>query len=171
MARLHQFHLRTLLLVVLAIGVSLGVGRWYYLNYVAEPPAIVWQKYSPDLLAKLRTGKRPILIHFSMEYTLSRDFDMSLIDRPLEVRWAVARTGAAVVLADMTERTPEMDHEHERLGGVNLSYTVVIFPGSPERVVRVENIADPDITAERLLGSKGRRFRAPPKGPVGTGAP
>ena len=127
MARRFQFRLRSLLLLLVAGGVLLGLGKWCYDAY--QPVRLPWKPYTRREMSKLESGQRPVLIHFTAYWNLNSSYMLrsSLGDR--EVAAELKRRGFELRLADWTDPNPEIDQALAEYQSLSIPLTVILPAG------------------------------------------
>ena len=110
MPRQFQFSLRSLLLLMVFLGISLGIGKWSYDAYVARQPAkLPWKPFTRSEMSQLKTGSRPVLVFFTADWDLNCMFILRQSLGDHEVAAELTRRRFEFRLADWT--TPNADVE------------------------------------------------------------
>ena len=157
---------RTLATVALAIGLAAVFAGPYRRpasldrTAAAAPGALASQPYSPERLAALRQQGRPVLVNFTAAWCVTCQVNERLAFASARVAAAFARSGAAYLVADWTDRDPVIAQALAAQGRIGVPlYLVYGAGGGPPAVL-------PQILTPGLLAAALDRAAFRPPGPA-----
>ena len=114
-----QFSLRALLVISVTLGVAIGTHAWWLrtlrsvttLLTPVEKRPIVWQSYSPKLLAEARKSGKPVLLFFDADWDLTTKTNLKVAIEQPEVRKLIANYEVIPIKADLTNNNKDVANE------------------------------------------------------------
>jgi len=111
---------------------------------------VVWEEFSPELVAELRSQQRPVFIDFTAKWCLTCKANKAVVFASEEVRERFKELNVAMVKADWTKRNPVITEALESYGrsGVPL---YIFYDGSPDaNPMILPELLNPGIVLEAL---------------------
>jgi thiol:disulfide interchange protein/DsbC/DsbD-like thiol-disulfide interchange protein len=142
------------LVVVGAAGLWLGWPR--PVNATAtpasgQPPAAVWDAWSPEAVAKLRAEGRVIYVDFTARWCATCQTNKKIVFASDEVLRYFAENRIATLRADWTNKDPRITAELARFQRSAVPFNVIWKPGREEPVILPE-LLTPGIVLDALRG-------------------
>ena len=143
-------------MVVLAI--LLGVGKWSYDIYVARLPVqLPWKPYSRSEMSKLRSGPRPVLVHFMATWNINGVYVLRYSLENPEVAAELTNRGFELRLADWTEPNPEIEQALNELQSASIPLTVIYPPGRFDQPIIFRDLVSKDQLLEAIESAANSR--------------
>lgn len=156
--RRFQFRLRSLLLLMVLLAILLGVGKWSYDTYVARLPVqLPWKPYSRSEMGKLRTGSRPVLIHFMAQWDLNGIYVLRSSLETREVAAELERRRFELRLADWTEPDANIEQALNEYQSNSIPLIVIHPAGSFDEPIVLRDL----VSKEQLMEAIGRATSSP----------
>ena len=128
--------------VLLAAGVVLG--------YPPRPSTeIVWEKWSPDTVARLRAEGKTLYVDFTARWCATCQSNKALVFSSDRVRAALRLRGVVLLRADWTNRDPQITETLASFNRSAVPFDLIYFPGRADPVILPE-ILTPDIVLSAL---------------------
>ncbi|MEY4087800.1 MAG: hypothetical protein RJB55_71, partial [Verrucomicrobiota bacterium] len=142
------------LVVVGAAGLWLGWPR--PVNATAapaagQPPAVVWDAWSPEAVAKLRAEGRVIYVDFTARWCATCQTNKKIVFASDEVLRYFAENRIATLRADWTNKDPRITAELARFQRSAVPFNVIWKPGREEPVILPE-LLTPGMVLDALRG-------------------
>ena len=142
------------LVVVGAAGLWLGWPR--PVNATAapaagQPPAVVWDAWSPEAVAKLRAEGRVIYVDFTARWCATCQTNKKIVFASDEVLRYFAENRIATLRADWTNQDPRITAELARFQRSAVPFNVIWKPGREEPVILPE-LLTPGMVLDALRG-------------------
>ena len=132
-------------LVLLGAGAVLGTPR------AAGAEAVIWEKWSPEAVAKLRTEGRIVYVDFTARWCATCQANKRLVFHDDEVLHTFAARKIVTLRADWTNQDPQITAELAAYGRSAVPFNQVWLPGKNEPVILPELL-----TPETVLSAVGR---------------
>jgi thiol:disulfide interchange protein DsbD len=113
-------------LVLLAVGLNLGWPR------AAGVSDIVWEKWSPELVAQLRSEGRPIYVDFTARWCATCQANKKVVFASTDVKNYFRNHDIATLKADWTNADPQITVELGKWNRSAVPFNLVYLPGSGE---------------------------------------
>jgi thiol:disulfide interchange protein DsbD len=126
---------------VVACLALLGLGAWTGWPVPPAPSDIVWEKWSPEAVAKLRSENRIVYVDFTARWCATCQANKRLVFHGVgsdEVRKAFRDKNVATLEGDWTNRDPAITAELARYGRGAVPFNLIWVPGRPEPVILPE---------------------------------
>ena len=130
-------------LVLLGAGAVLGTPR------AAGAEAVIWEKWSPEAVAKLRTEGRIVYVDFTARWCATCQANKRLVFHDDEVLHTFAARKIVTLRADWTNQDPRITAELAAYGRSAVPFNQVWLPGKNEPVILPELL-----TPETVLRSE-----------------
>jgi thiol:disulfide interchange protein DsbD len=127
----------------LACIVLIVLGAWTGWPTAAAPTDIVWDKWSPDAVEKLRSENRIIYVDFTARWCATCQANKRLVFHSEDVLRAFREKHIATVRGDWTNKDPQITAELAKYRRAAVPFNVVWLPGH----------SDPEILPELLTPS------------------
>jgi thiol:disulfide interchange protein len=127
----------------IACIVLLALGAWTGWPTAAAPTDIVWEKWSPEAIEKLRSENRIIYVDFTARWCATCQANKRLVFHSDDVLRAFRDKHIATVRGDWTNKDPQITAELAKYQRAAVPFNVVWLPGHP----------DPEILPELLTPS------------------
>jgi len=139
-----------LLALVLLVGGGLWLG-WPASGTVkqGEPPALVWEKWSPDAVAKLQAENRIIYVDFTARWCATCQTNKTIVFHSERVLQAFADRKVATLRADWTSRDPQITAELAKFQRSAIPFNLVYKPGA-SKPVELPALLTPDIVLKEI---------------------
>jgi thiol:disulfide interchange protein DsbD len=131
-----------------------------------EAPAgeeLDWKPFSENLLRNLLEQRKTVLIDFTADWCLTCKLNETVALNTSGTRELVRSLGAITLVADYTDRSPEIKLWLDKFDSISVPLTV-IFPGdSPERPIVLRDAYTENVLHEKLKAagaSNGARLQA-----------
>ena len=131
--------------LLLAAGAGLGWPR------TADADAIVWEKWSPEAVAKLRSEGRTVYVDFTARWCATCQANKRLVFHADEVVKTFAAKKIATLRADWTNQDPQITAALAAYGRSAVPFNQVWLPGKNEPVILPELLS-----AEIVLSAVGK---------------
>lgn len=120
------------LIVVGALGLWVGWPRTTLAAAAGDAtsaPAVVWEPWSPDAVAKLRAEGRIVYVDFTARWCATCQTNKKLVFGSDEVLRTFAEKKIATLRADWTSQDPRITAELARYGRSAVPFNLIWFPG------------------------------------------
>ncbi|MEY2881495.1 MAG: hypothetical protein RLZZ15_3875 [Verrucomicrobiota bacterium] len=114
----------------------------------AAPP-VVWEKWSPETVAKLRAEGRPVYVDFTALWCATCQTNKRLVFRNDAVRKIFAAKKIATLRADWTKKDPQITAELAAYQRSAVPFNVIWLPGQTDPVILPE-VLTPGTVLEAL---------------------
>jgi thiol:disulfide interchange protein DsbD len=122
----------------IACVVLLAAGAWAGWPVAAAPDAIVWEKWSPEAVEKLRGENRLIYVDFTARWCATCQANKRLVFRSPEVLKAFKDRHIATLEGDWTNKDPAITAELAKYRRAAVPFNVLWIPGQDQAVVLPE---------------------------------
>ena len=142
------------LIVVGAAGLWLGWPRPVNASATpaaGQPPAVVWDAWSPEAVAKLRSEGRVIYVDFTARWCATCQTNKKIVFASDEVLRHFAENRIVTLRADWTNKDPRITAELARFQRSAVPFNVIWKPGRDEPVILPE-LLTPGIVLDALRG-------------------
>jgi thiol:disulfide interchange protein DsbD len=126
------------LVVVGAIGLWLGWPRSTVASAGDQTPAVVWEAWSPETVAKLRAEGRTIYVDFTARWCATCQTNKKIVFGSSEVRRYFAEKKIATLRADWTTKDPRITAELAAYQRSAVPFNVIWKPGRDTPVILPE---------------------------------
>ena len=128
--------------VLLAAGVALG--------YPARAPTdIVWEKWSPETVARLRSEGKTLYVDFTARWCATCQSNKAFVFSSQTVRDTLRRRGVVLLKADWTNRDPQITETLASFNRSAVPFDLIYAPGRTDPMILPE-ILTPDIVLNAL---------------------
>lgn len=134
---------------LLAGLLALAAGLWTGWPQPPAPSDIVWEKWSPETVAKLRAENRLVYVDFTARWCATCQANKKLVFASAAVRQTFAARKVVALKADWTNKDPHITAELASYGRSAVPFNVVWRPGQPEPVILPE-LLTPGIVLDAL---------------------
>ena len=114
-----------------SIAAAVGVGVFAFTVLLHEP-RIAWQPFSPEALKTARDEGKTVLVDFSANWCPTCKLNLRFAVDTEKVAQLVERNRVAPMLADWTDRSPEIKRTINDLGYNSIPLLVIYPPGGPQ---------------------------------------
>jgi thiol:disulfide interchange protein DsbD len=118
--------------------VLLALGAWAGWPTPASPTDIVWEKWSPEAVEKLRSANRIIYVDFTARWCATCQANKRLVFHSDEVLRAFRDKHIATLRGDWTNKDPQITAELAKYHRGAVPFNVIWFPGHTEPVALPE---------------------------------
>jgi thiol:disulfide interchange protein/DsbC/DsbD-like thiol-disulfide interchange protein len=127
------------LVVLLACGAWLGWPRDTR-EKLTDPdaPAVVWEKWSPEAVAKLRAENRIVYVDFTARWCFTCQTNKKLVFHSHEVLKTFAEKKIATLRGDWTNHDPAITAELAKYQRAAVPFNLIWFPGKDQPVILPE---------------------------------
>jgi thiol:disulfide interchange protein DsbD len=112
--------------------VLIGLGAWTGWPTAAAPMDIVWEKWSPEAVDKLRSENRIIYVDFTARWCATCQANKRLVFHSDEVLRAFHDKHIATLRGDWTNKDPQITAELAKYHRGAVPFNLIWFPGRPE---------------------------------------
>jgi thiol:disulfide interchange protein DsbD len=130
-----------------ACVVLLAAGAWAGWPVAAAPDAIVWEKWSPEAVEKLRGENRLIYVDFTARWCATCQANKRLVFRSPEVLKAFKDRHIATLEGDWTNKDPQITAELAKYRRAAVPFNVLWIPGRDQAVVLPELLSPSTVLA------------------------
>jgi thiol:disulfide interchange protein DsbD len=134
---------------IIAALVLLGAGTALGAPHAAASDAIVWEEWSPEAVAKLRSEGRIVYVDFTARWCATCQANKRLVFHDREVLRTFAAKKIATLRADWTNQDPQITAELAAYGRSAVPFNQVWLPGKNEPVILPE-LLTPDVVLQAL---------------------
>jgi thiol:disulfide interchange protein DsbD len=131
--------------------VLVALGAWTGWPTPAAPTDIVWEKWSPETVERLRSENRMIYVDFTARWCATCQANKRLVFHSDEVLRAFREKNIATLRGDWTNKDPEITAELARYRRAAVPFNLVWLPGRAEPVILPELL-----TPSAVLDAVGR---------------
>jgi thiol:disulfide interchange protein DsbD len=103
-----------------------------------------WQRWSPDLVARLQAEGKPVLVNFTAEWCLTCHTVVEPAIEHAETQAKINKLGAVLVYADYTNTPEELTRELQKFGRAGVPL-VLVYAG--------EEGAKPEVIPDSIVSS------------------
>ncbi len=159
LARTRTFTAATAFVLLITFGVSIGLyaidkfGATALTRTAAEPSGPVWENYSAERLAELRSENRPILIDFTAAWCLSCQVNKRVALENDGVEKRLAELNLALMRADWTKRDDNITSALAQYGR-NSVPLYVLYTGKDSAPQFLPEILTPQVVLDALAQVK-----------------
>jgi thiol:disulfide interchange protein DsbD len=139
---------------VAALLLLVGGGMW--LGWPAqatakkgEPPLLVWEKWSPDAVAKLQAENRIIYVDFTARWCATCQTNKKIVFHSDRVLQVFADKKVATLRADWTNSDPQITAELAKFQRSAIPFNLVYKPGAA-KPVELPALLTPDIVLKEI---------------------
>lgn len=132
-----------------ACVVLLALGAWTGWPVAAAPGDIVWEKWSPEAVEKLRSENRIVYVDFTARWCATCQANKRLVFHSGDVLRAFSDKHIATLRGDWTNKDPMITAELAKYHRAAVPFNVVWMPGRAEPVVLPE-ILSPSVVLDAL---------------------
>jgi DsbC/DsbD-like thiol-disulfide interchange protein/cytochrome c biogenesis protein CcdA len=118
--------------------VLLALGAWTGWPAPAAPTDIVWEKWSPEAVEKLRSENRVIYVDFTARWCATCQANKRLVFHSDEVLRAFRERHVAMLRGDWTNKDPQITAELAKYHRGAVPFNLIWFPGRAEPVTLPE---------------------------------
>ena len=130
--------------------VLLALGAWTGWPTPAAPTDIVWEKWSPEAVQRLRSENRIIYVDFTARWCATCQANKRLVFHSDDVLRAFRDRHIATLRGDWTNRDPEITAELARYHRAAVPFNLIWLPGRAKPVILPELL-----TASAVLDAVG----------------
>jgi len=116
----------------------LAVGAWTGWPRAAGPTDLVWEKWSPEAVEKLRSENRLVYVDFTARWCATCQANKRLVFGSAEVRKAFRDRHVATLEGDWTNRDSQITAELAKYQRAAVPFNVIWVPGQDQPVVLPE---------------------------------
>jgi thiol:disulfide interchange protein DsbD len=118
--------------------VLLVLGAWTGWPRAAAPTDLVWEKWSPEAVEKLRADNRIVYVDFTARWCATCQANKRLVFHSDDVLTAIRAKHVATLRADWTSKDPQITAELARYGRAAVPFNVIWLPGKQDPVLLPE---------------------------------
>ena len=118
--------------------VLIGLGAWTGWPKAAAPDEIVWEKWSPEAVDKLRSENRIIYVDFTARWCATCQANKRLVFHSDDVLRTFRDKHIATLRGDWTNKDPQITAELAKYHRGAVPFNLIWFPGRPEPVALPE---------------------------------
>jgi thiol:disulfide interchange protein DsbD len=115
-----------------------ALGAWTGWPRPASPDDIVWEKWSPQAVEKLRLENRIVYVDFTARWCATCQANKRLVFHSEDVLRAFRGRNIATLRGDWTNKDPQITAELAKYNRAAVPFNVIWFPGRAEPVVLPE---------------------------------
>jgi len=136
--------------LVLLVGGGLWLG-WPTQALVkkGEPPAVVWEKWSPEAVARLQAENRTIYVDFTARWCATCQTNKQLVFHSERVLRLFADRKVATLRADWTNDDPQITAELAKFRRSAIPFNLIYKPGA-SKPVELPALLTPDIVLREI---------------------
>jgi thiol:disulfide interchange protein DsbD len=123
---------------VTACVVLIALGAWTGWPRPAAPGDIVWDKWSPEAVEKLRSEGRIVYVDFTARWCATCQANKRLVFHSEDVLRAFREKNIATLRGDWTNRDPQITAELAKYNRAAVPFNVIWLPGRPDPVTLPE---------------------------------
>ncbi len=128
--------------VLLAAGVAVGYP-------VRAPTDIVWEKWSPETVARLRGEGKTLYVDFTARWCATCQSNKAFVFSSDRVRTELRRRGVVLLRADWTNKDPQITETLASFNRSAVPFDLIYAPGRPDPIILPE-LLTPDIVLNAL---------------------
>jgi thiol:disulfide interchange protein DsbD len=121
-----------------ACAVLLVLGAWTGWPRAAAPTDLVWEKWSPEAVEKLRADIRIVYVDFTARWCATCQANKRLVFHSDDVLTAIRAKHVATLRGDWTSKDPQITAELARYGRAAVPFNVIWLPGKQDPVLLPE---------------------------------
>jgi len=121
-----------------ACVVLIALGAWAGWPTAAAPTDLVWEKWSPDAVAKLRSENRIIYVDFTARWCATCQANKRLVFHSDEVLRLFREKHIATLRGDWTNKDPQITAELAKYHRGAVPFNLIWFPGRADPVTLPE---------------------------------
>jgi thiol:disulfide interchange protein DsbD len=121
-----------------ACAVLLVLGAWTGWPRAAAPTDLVWEKWSPEAVEKLRADNRIVYVDFTARWCATCQANKRLVFHSDDVLTAIRAKHVATLRGDWTSKDPQITAELARYGRAAVPFNVIWLPGKQDPVLLPE---------------------------------
>jgi thiol:disulfide interchange protein len=134
---------------MIACLVVIGLGAWVGWPSAASPTDIVWEKWSPEEVEKLRSDNRVIYVDFTARWCATCQANKRLVFHSDDVLREFREKHVATLRGDWTNKDPAITAELARFSRGAVPFNLIYLPGRDQPVVLPE-LLTPSIVLNAL---------------------
>jgi thiol:disulfide interchange protein DsbD len=104
----------------------------------ASPDAIVWEKWSPETVARLNGEGRLLYVDFTARWCATCQSNKALVFTSQKVREKFRELGVVPLKADWTSQDPLITKALESFGRSAVPFNLIYAPGNPDPIILPE---------------------------------
>ncbi len=132
-----------------ACVVLLALGAWTGWPVAAAPGDIVWEKWSPESVEKLRSENRIVYMDFTARWCATCQANKRLVFHSADVLHLFAERHIATLRGDWTNKDPQITAELAKYHRAAVPFNLIWLPGRPDPVILPE-ILSPSVVTNAL---------------------
>jgi thiol:disulfide interchange protein DsbD len=136
---------------LIAAALVLGFGAWTGWPRAAEPTAIVWEKWSPETVAKLQAEGRTVYVDFTARWCATCQTNKKFVFSSDEVLKTFRDQKIATLRADWTNQDPAITAELAKYQRSAVPFNVIWKPGKTDPHILPE-LLTPQIVLDAIKG-------------------
>ena len=129
--------------------VLLALGAWTGWPTASKPGDIVWEKWSPEAVEKLRSENRIVYVDFTARWCATCQANKRLVFHSSDVLRVFGEKHIATLRGDWTNKDPGITNELARYHRAAVPFNVVWLPGRADPVILPE-ILSPSVVLDVL---------------------
>jgi thiol:disulfide interchange protein len=130
-------------LTLIALGIVLGWPR------SATPTDLVWEKWSPEAVAKIQAEGKTAYVDFTARWCFTCQTNKAAVFGSDEVKKLIRAKKIVLLKADWTNQDPQITAELARFNRSAVPFNLIYKPGVPEAIILPE-LLTPGIVLEAL---------------------
>lgn len=130
-------------LVLFAAGAAIGWPR------AAAPTDLVWQKWSPEAVAKLQTEGKTVYVDFTARWCFTCQTNKAAVFGSSDVKKFIHDKNVVLLKADWTNQDPQITAELAKYNRSAVPFNLIYKPASPEPKILPE-LLTPGIVLDAL---------------------
>jgi thiol:disulfide interchange protein DsbD len=122
----------------IACVVLLAAGAWAGWPLAAKPTDIVWEKWSPEAVEKLRSENRVVYVDFTARWCATCQANKRLVFHSEDVLKQFREKNVAALRGDWTNKDPEITAELAKYHRAAVPFNVIWAPGHADPILLPE---------------------------------
>jgi thiol:disulfide interchange protein DsbD len=120
------------------LAVLAALGLWTGWPQAASPSDLVWEKWSPGTVERLRADGRIVYVDFTARWCATCQANKKLVFHSADVLRAFHAKRIATLRGDWTSRDPQITEELSKYHRSAVPFNLIWFPGKTEPVILPE---------------------------------